>query len=425
MDDSFLADTGAPGHNDSMDDPDGFDTAMDRQEAYVPSGDQGYLDERQEHDEYPEGHGEHEEPEEPEEPEEKSVAQSSRRKGKAATTRRKKTTPSSTAGKKPVGSKTESAPSTRKRSREVYEPLEPPPELDRNGRPKRNRTAPLEWWRGERKEYVASRLSSGVVVPHVTGVVRKRDVSDDDDEEDRREVASASKKANSAEETVDPMEVQVQEHETYDSAPTKAKSKGKSKAAALPRLRRANGLDDQYQYYDARASSSTSQHLAPRAEEPEPEPLPHQQELAPEVDDEPDLPDVEAYDVSTSSTQQLPLRWKSSMFKLQPVKGDPLFRVHNLFSLNNFVVGVLSLSPNGIKPNRSTRENCMTFTVVSGTVEVMIHNNKFDHAEGDIFIIPPKNQYKIENKGTKEAVLYFTSGKAFDPPKPSEDRCVS
>jgi centromere protein C len=73
--------------------------------------------------------------------------------------------------------------------------------------------------------------------------------------------------------------------------------------------------------------------------------------------------------------------------------------------------GLLELEKGGEKPQQSTKHNFLVFLVLTGTLEVTIHDTTMKCTTGSSFFVPPLNYYSLTNVGKSTSRLSFTQVK--------------
>jgi len=69
--------------------------------------------------------------------------------------------------------------------------------------------------------------------------------------------------------------------------------------------------------------------------------------------------------------------------------------------------GFMIIPPGGEKPTRNTKDNALTFIVVSGKISVTIHKTTLIVGVATQFNVPAGNQYRLENLGVTECRVFW------------------
>ncbi|KAJ3125357.1 hypothetical protein HK100_010853 [Physocladia obscura] len=126
-------------------------------------------------------------------------------------------------------------------------------------------------------------------------------------------------------------------------------------------------------------------------------------------------PVMPVINIETKQEEELHLVFTEDMLKPQVVSGEN-FQFQRLFNVKNVCgSGIIILPKNGIKPNKSAGSSAVIIYVMCGKVRVLLHRNKFEVGEAAHILVPPGNQFGIENISNEEArLLIVQTRKKFD-----------
>lgn len=105
------------------------------------------------------------------------------------------------------------------------------------------------------------------------------------------------------------------------------------------------------------------------------------------------------------------------MMTWRDVKDQDALRLCKCFSLSGstWASGMLEISSGGSKPPQNTKNNFLVFVVLSGTLEVTIHETTSRMGRGSQFFVPPRNSYALRNTSNVLSKLSYTQVKMNDP----------
>ncbi|KAG8910471.1 hypothetical protein FRC00_008107 [Tulasnella sp. 408] len=94
----------------------------------------------------------------------------------------------------------------------------------------------------------------------------------------------------------------------------------------------------------------------------------------------------------------------------QPLNASYAFQ--KVFSDGEFVAGgVLEIPVGGKKPSKPARDNTYLFYCIEGAVRVMVHRSTFVIARNGMFMVPRGNQYYLENISDHSCKLFFAQAR--------------
>jgi mannose-6-phosphate isomerase-like protein (cupin superfamily) len=84
--------------------------------------------------------------------------------------------------------------------------------------------------------------------------------------------------------------------------------------------------------------------------------------------------------------------------------------IYPSFTNDSFKHGTMEIGKKSLKPEQNSHDHVQIFYVVSGSCSVTIHNSTFNAKTYSSFVVPPGNNYSLENKNEKVCKLcYFMS----------------
>ncbi|KAF3002901.1 hypothetical protein E8E13_001849 [Curvularia kusanoi] len=111
------------------------------------------------------------------------------------------------------------------------------------------------------------------------------------------------------------------------------------------------------------------------------------------------------------------IAWSTHGIRPEPV-GDGSFqyaRVGGSGPSGFFNWGVIELRADQMKRSKNSRRMHMVFHVLSGALEVKVHENEFAVHKGGIWQVPRGNTYSIRNVGAKTARVFFAQAREAVP----------
>ncbi|KAG9204790.1 hypothetical protein G6514_010021 [Epicoccum nigrum] len=111
------------------------------------------------------------------------------------------------------------------------------------------------------------------------------------------------------------------------------------------------------------------------------------------------------------------IAWSDKGIKPEPV-GDGSFqyaRVGGSGPAGFFNWGMIELRADQMKRSKNSRKMHMVFNVLSGALEVKVHENEFTVHKGGIWQVPRGNTYSIRNVGSKTARVFFAQAREAVP----------
>ncbi|KAJ3095905.1 hypothetical protein HK100_005699 [Physocladia obscura] len=116
-------------------------------------------------------------------------------------------------------------------------------------------------------------------------------------------------------------------------------------------------------------------------------------------------PVMPVMNIETKQEEELHLVFTEDMLEPQVVHGEN-FQFQRLFNVKDVCgSGIVVLPKNGVKPNKSAGSSAVVIYVICGKVRVLLHRNKFEVGEGTHILVPPGNQFGMENIGNEESRL--------------------
>lgn len=121
--------------------------------------------------------------------------------------------------------------------------------------------------------------------------------------------------------------------------------------------------------------------------------------------------EIRCYDIKTKGETNKKLVMRHGMIVPQTVHNNS-YKFTKIFSEDNqCATGLLLFPKHSDKPGRSSKNNFLIFFVITGKLEIQIHETKVMVYAGDHFVIPKGNQYSIKNDTEKESKVWFVQCK--------------